>query len=154
MRLRLLFNAVFWSIRKLLISFIQHWLFFNDLQAQIRIKWVKFWCGFWTPYLPGWDCLSTDNLTWADIQRNLEEVTKISERHYRNPFSLCLGGRKIVKLWCLTIQGKPMAYILKNLHSFLAQHRQFLLKKINDNAIKRIIDSMTITIIMLVRPLF
>ena len=31
---------------------------------------------------------------------------------------------------------------------------QTWVKKINDNAIKRIIDSMTITIIMLVRPLF
>lgn len=34
----------------------------------------------------------------TEIQRNLEEVTKISERHYRIPFSLSLSGRKIVKL--------------------------------------------------------
>jgi len=57
----------FWSIRKLLISFIQHWLFINDLQAQIRKKWVKFWCGFWTPYLTGRiaDCLIPRALPWA-----------------------------------------------------------------------------------------
>ena len=51
----------FWSIRKLLISFIQHWLFINDLQAQIRKKWVKFWCGFWTPYLTGRQVCEHDN---------------------------------------------------------------------------------------------
>ena len=49
----------FWSVRKRLISHIQHWLYFNDLQVQIRKKWVKFWCGFWTPYLTGRDCSNT-----------------------------------------------------------------------------------------------
>lgn len=60
-----------------------------------------------------------------------------------------IGQKKSVEIREICVTFHPTA-----LYSFFAQRCQFLLKKTNDNAMKRIIDSMTITIIMLIRPLF
>ena len=82
-----------------------------------------------------------------------EEIVDMVEAHCRHFY---IHANRCSSFYdsMFTLTGWKLLKYKKILRSFLAQHRQFLLKKINDNAIKRIIDSMTITIIMLVRPLF
>ena len=68
-----------------------------------------------------------------------EEIVDMVEAHCRHFY---IRANRCSSFYdsMFTLTGWKLLKYKKILRSFLAQHRQFLLKKINDNAIKRIID--------------
>ena len=68
-----------------------------------------------------------------------EEIVDMVEAHCRHFY---IHANRCSSFYdsMFTLTGWKLLKYKKILRSFLAQHRQFLLKKINDNAIKRIID--------------